>query len=166
MLSILLVGLAFYQSSTDPIVVVDKCDEKTFHEGSRQPIKLGDDDIRRFIERWIRLRYTWKSPDSGAMLRAIEPVSTDGFRSKVSEFLAKQKTTQGGKEQQVEESVANIEVALSEKDAIASFDRIVRINGIPIVVPSQVSLQIVQGKINRWNPLGLYVNGALEHEDK
>ena len=166
LLSVMLVCLAFYFASSDPIVVLEKCQDKVFIEGSREPLKLSDDDIRRFIRQWIKLRYTWKSSDTAAVVRAIEPVSTEGFRERIKDYLNKKQVQPGAKSQQVEESVANIEVIVTEKDATASFDRIVRINSIPIVIPSQVSLQIVQGRTNKWNPLGLYVNGAVEHEDK
>lgn len=166
LLSMLLVCLAFYLASSDPIVVLEKCQDKVFIESSREPLKLTDDDIRRFISQWVKLRYTWKWSDMPAVLRAIEPVSTEGFRERIKDYLGKKQGQPGAKDQQVEESVANIEVTVTEKDATASFDRIVRINSIPIVIPSQVSLQIVQGRTNKWNPLGLYVNGIIEHEDK
>lgn len=168
-----LLGLCFFQvllcfslSSDNPVVVVKECGGKSFFDSKREEIKIGDDDISRFVETWVSLRYTWDSNDPERMFRSIEPISTDGFKEKLKGSLGKKKSDKKSKEEELQESVANVEVTITEKDAIAAFDRIVKIKGIPLVIPSQVSLQIVRGKVSRWNPLGLYVNGALEHEDK
>lgn len=159
----------FYQATLPPIVVTEKCDGKTFHDGKREALKITDSDVKQFIENWIGLRYNWSEFNPEMIVRNIEPVSTFGFVEKLKEIFGKKKADNSPgnrKDDKLEEMVTNIRVTLSEKDALASFDQILRINGIPLIVPTEVSLQIVKGSPTRWNPLGLYVNGAVEHEEK
>jgi hypothetical protein len=160
--------LAIYHATANPVVVVEKCNAKSFYEGNRTNIKVTDDDVKAFIEGWIRLRYTWTEYDPEKIVRAIAPMTTEGLQEKLKDQLNKKaaEAAKNGKAQKIETSVANIKVTLSDKDAVASFDQIVRINGIPIVVPSEIAFQIVQEIPTQWNPLGLYVNGVLEREEK
>lgn len=171
-------GLTVFFVKANPIVVTDSCGEKIFHEGKREQIKITDEDVKAFIVTWISLRYTWKEYDPDKISKSIAPLSTDGLQEKLNAVLGRQKaqnsappgsspaSSQDQRTQKIEESVTNIEVTLTEHDALASFDRIVRINGIPVILPSQVSLQIVQGAATRWNRLGLYVNGIIERENR
>lgn len=167
-LALILTTLAFYQSTADPVVVLEKCGNRIVQEGKREALQVTDSDVVDFIEQWVRLRYTWTSAAPDKVLRAIEPISTKGLQSKLADTLAKRqaKQTPGQKEQKIEEIATNVRVTLTEKEALAAFDRIVRINGIPIVIPSEVSLQITEGRRTHWNPFGLYVNGVLEHEER
>ena len=68
------------------------------------------------------------------------------------------------KGQEVSQDIAHIKVKISEKEIIVTFDKIFHIASIPLVVPTQVSVQIINGATTKWNPMGLYVNGILEHE--
>ena len=164
--ALILTGIIFYQAVRGPIVVLDKCDDKSFFQGRYQILKVTEPDVKRFIENWISLRYAWSEFDPDKIIRNIEPWSTQGFTEKLRDLFGKKKKSQDPKPQKIEESVTNIKVNLGDREALATFDQIVRINGIPIVVPSEVSMQIIQGSSTRFNPLGLYVDGLIEHEEK
>jgi hypothetical protein len=166
-LAVLMALFVLYRSGADPVVVVERCGVKNFFEGKRDAVKITDTDVKEFAEEWIKLRYTWSDFDPDKIAKRVEPISTEGFKQKLIELLTK-KGAQGKdqKAQKLEEIAANIRITLTDKEVLAIFDRIVRINGIPIVVPSEVSLQVIQGSVSNWNPLGLYVNGVVEHEDK
>lgn len=166
--AVMLAILSLCLAMANPVVVVKECGEKTFLDSKREAIKVTDEDVKAFIAAWIGSRYTWTEYEPDRLVREIAPTTTEGLISKLKEQLGKKaaQDTKEGKVQKIEESVMNIRVTLSEKDAVADFDRIVRINSIPIVVPSQVALQVVQGSATKWNRLGLYVNGVVERDEK
>lgn len=164
-LALCLAGLAYYHSLSIPIVAIRECDSTVYYQGSKESLQVKEEDIKRFIEKWVALRYTFTDAGMQQLLRGIEPYTTRGLVEKVKASLEKRKS-QTPKDQKIEEYPTQIRSQLTEKDALASFDRVVRINGIPIVVPSEVSLQLVEGEQTQWNPLGLYVNGVIEHEEK
>lgn len=166
-----------YFATANPVVVTESCGEKTFFEGKREKLKITDEDVTTFIERWVTLRYSWSEFNAEKIIKAIAPLTTDGLQERLKDLLGKKApanakagtTTQATpalKDQQIAEHVAELQVTLSDHEAVAAFDRIVRINGIPVILPSQVSLQIIQGPVTRWNRLGLYVNGVIEHDEK
>lgn len=173
--------MAFYHSTANPVVVALDCNGgKSFLAGRREKVNLTDDDVKRFIEEWVRLRYTWNAFDPDKIVKAVAPLSTDGLQEKLKELLGKKtsapsaaqaQTTSGTAQstagnQSLEEDISHVRVLLTDKDAIASFDRILRINGIPLIIPSEVSLQIIQSTPTHWNLAGLFVNGVIEHDEK
>lgn len=164
-LSLVLAIIVGILATSDPVVVVTDQDSKIFFQGRHEHVAVTDEDIKAFIATWVTARYTWTQLDQNSIIRGIEPISTNGFLTKLSDQLGKRKLDlkEG---QKLEEIAVNVRPVVNQKEALASFDRIVRINEIPIVVPSEVALDIVQGKRTRWNPLGLYVNGIVEHEKK
>jgi hypothetical protein len=159
-------ALAFYHATANPVVVVQECGNKSFFEGHREKVKITDDDVKAFIENWVKARYSWSDLEIEKMVRSISPISTDGLQQKLKDQLGKKKPTPAGKDQKIEESVANIQVTLTDKSAIAHFDRIVRINGTPLIVSSEIALEVIEGGVTQWNRLGLYVNGVVERDDK
>lgn len=180
-------GLAVMFAHSDPIVVMESCGEKILHDGRREKPKITDDDVKSLIEQWIKLRYTWREFDPEKIAATVAPLSTEGLQEKLKAVLGKQGmqatasrqgTTLAAKSatppagsnafrnQSVQQSVVNIEITLGEHEAVASFDRVIRIGGIPFVLPSQVAFQIIQGPPTHWNSLGLYVNGVIEKEER
>ena len=164
-LAFALAGWIFYQGTRGPIVVREQLGRKEFYEGHPEPLRLTDEDVKSVIEQWIRLRYDWSELDPEEIARSIGPLSTEGLQAKIRELLSKQKA-HSPPEQRLAEAVSGIEVSLGEHDAEASFDLILRVNGIPLVVPMQVSFQVEKGTPTRWNPTGLWVNGVVEQEQK
>lgn len=63
-------------------------------------------------------------------------------------------------------NVGEINVSVTDKEVVAQFDRVIRLKGLPLISVTQISLQILKDSPNKWNPLGLYVNGLIEHEVK
>lgn len=90
--TLLMGALAFYHSTASPIVVIQQCGEKFFAKGNREKPKITDDDLKRFIENWISLRYNWNEFDPEKIIQSIAPISTGGFQAKLSEILGKKKS--------------------------------------------------------------------------
>lgn len=166
LVALAMTALAYYHATANPVVVVEECGNKSFFDGHREKVKITDDDVKEFIGTWVKARYSWSDLEVDKMVRAIAPISTDGLVQKLKEQLGKKKPGPSEKDQKIEESVTNIQVTLTDKSATATFDRIVRINGTPLIVPSEVALEVIQGDVTQWNRFGLYVNGLVERDDK
>jgi hypothetical protein len=164
-ITLIAMAITFFEANRNPIVISNDNQEKRYFEGRRQPVKITDDDVKATIEDWITLRYTWEAFDAEKIIRNISPLTTEGLREKLKDTLEKQ-SAHSPKEQQLEEQVSRIQVVLGQSDAEAHFDLVMRINGIPLIVPSEITIQVIQGSATRWNERGLYINGVIEHEQK
>ncbi len=125
---------------------------------------LTEEDIARFVERFILRRYSWKEFIPKAITGKLSCIVTENFLLKLKENLAKKKTAEG--KTKVEQYAAFIRSTLQEGQALASFDRILRINGVPIISPVELSLSIVERQRTECNLTGLYVNGLKEFSKK
>ena len=125
----------------NPLVVVKECGDKHFYFSGRQKIMIKNQDVEKFAKRFIQDFYGKKD---------VECIMVKGLQKLVT---ASQKLNQ---------YVGRIEIILEEKFTLASFDLIVSIENVPLVVKKQVKLQIIQGKKTTCNPVGLYINGISE----
>lgn len=157
LLCFFLTGMVFLQGNQHPIVILEKGNEKTFFVGERRPISLSEKNIKDFIVHFIESRYNWREFDPQKILYKAHCLSTKAFHQKLKGLLGKKKHP-NGKGKKVEQYVAFIRPILKGKKFYAKFDRILRVNDLPMIVPSQVRLQIVQDSKTPCNPLGLYVN--------
>jgi hypothetical protein len=165
LLAITLAALAAYQAARSQVVVLERAGQKEFFEGRRAPIQITDDDVKSVIEQWIRLRYEWREYLPEQIARNIGPISTEGLQAKIRDLLIKEKA-HSPPEQHLAETVSGIDVKLEDHDASASLDLILRVNGIPLVIPTELSFQVIRDTPSRWNPTGLLVNGVIEKEQK
>jgi len=161
-LQIFVIGLMYFD---DPIVVIKENEYQSYHVGKRSTQPISEEAVKRFVTEFLKLRYQWKKLDPQAMRKSLEPVVTDGLSAKLIQLLTHLKDQEfQGKE--TSQSIVNIDVKVTEEKVVASFDKLLRIEGIPIPVPTTVSLSIIQGSPNDWNPIGLFVNGIMEHQSK
>lgn len=161
-LQLFLIGLMYF---SDPIVVIKSEDSQHYYGGRRASIPISEDVVEKFVSDFLKRRYEWTALDPSAMRKTLAPIVTDGLNSKLFELVThlKEKEFQGKKTSQ---SIVNVAVSVTDDKVIASFDKLLKIEGIPIPVPTTVSLNIIKGSANAWNPLGLYVNGIKEHQSK
>ena len=150
-------------ANRSPVVVIDHGGRYTFVEGEERPVPLTSDNIKRFVESYIGLAFQWNSLDPEQITRNIAPLVTDDFRSQeLAQLNTEKSKTFAGKS--VKQSIAGLTVQITKSSTIATFDIVLRVDGVPLVVPTQVELELVQGDQTRWNPLGLYVNGETIHD--
>lgn len=145
-----------------PIVIVEKNHEREFYKSKKGSITIRENDIANFLIQYTKLRHTWKGENISEVIKNITPLSTEGLASKVENELNREL----GKEverKQVEQTVANIVPTITEKHASVTFDKIIKIKGVPIIVQTQEILTLVKGDISEWNPMGLYVKGIIQH---
>ena len=160
---LLLIVLCIILANRNPIVAIDRSGNYTFVQGEARSAPLTADNIKRFVESYIGLAYQWDSLDPVKITKNITPLVTDDFRSQeLSQLNVEKIKTFAGKT--VKQSIAGLAVQISKNSTIATFDIVLRVDNVPLVVPTQVELELVQGDKTRWNPLGLYVNGETIHD--
>lgn len=161
-LQIFIIGLMYF---SDPIVVVKSEGSQEYYGGRRATIPISEEAVERFVADFLKRRYEWKTLDPKVMGKTLSPIVTSGLNKKLFGLLThlKDKEFQG---KETSQSIVNIDVSVTDQKVVASFDKLLRIEGIPIPVPMTVSLNIIKGSANAWNPIGLYVNGIKEHQTK
>lgn len=131
----------------------------------RSDIKPTKESVAELVTDFIKVRYEWDSFQPQVIVKKLEPYTTEAFRDKLLEEFGK-KDAQNKPGESIEQSVSRIKPDISEKAVMASFDRVLRINGVPVVVPTEVSLLLSEGPKTFFNPMGLYINGLIEHESR
>lgn len=148
-----------------PIVVVAKDNDLSYYQGRFLKVSLNEGNIKHFVEKFIDRYYNWSDLNPEVIFKNTEPFITDGLKESTLANLKirKEKDFFGKKLQQ---SVAGLSVQVTKESTIAIFDVVLRVDNIPLVVPTQVSLQLVKGIQTEWNPMGLYVNSITIHEGR
>lgn len=152
-------------SLQDPLVVVLGDDFKQYVQGKRTKNSVTEKDVERFVMEFLPQMFVWDELLPEKILRQISPFVTEGLLARFKLELTK-RSEKDLKGKKLSQSIANAKILVTEKNVIANFDKVLRIDGIPLVVPSEISFNIIRGSQTRWNPVGLYVNGLIEHEGK
>lgn len=165
----ILVGLfssmtSLYLVNADPIIAMVKNDRKTYIQGSKNTFTVTSEDVEDFVIRYTHTRYDWKEFDPMRILKDLECITTKTYRKKLLKLLGEEK--HNNKDEKIEQYISYVRPVLGKNEAHASFDRVIRINNIPIIVPTELDLTIIQDVKTRCNPTGLYVNGATEYAAK
>lgn len=149
-----------------PIVVTAHGNNREYQIGQRDLKAPSQDDVRAFLKSFIVLRYGLHSGHLPTTLKNIAPLSTAGYLTALKSEMDKDLANNKGQIKSFEQYAAKIEVIVNEKEALARFDKIVRLNGLPLIVPTEASFQIIKDTSSKWNPYGILVNGVIEHESK
>ncbi|MCB9085770.1 MAG: hypothetical protein H6624_15590 [Bdellovibrionaceae bacterium] len=163
LLCLILGIMAFMLAMADPVVVLKNADEQVYFTGHRRPVQVTKANIKTLVEEYIRLRYEWDTLDPRQIALNTSPLVTDGFKQKTFAFLLnlKEKQIQG---KAAKQGISSVKVEVTDSATTASFDRILRVEGLPLIIPTQVSFTLVKGSTTRWNPMGLYINATTVHE--
>lgn len=147
----------------DPFVVVLNHKERIWVESEKKNVPIEREEIVEIIKRFIEKRYQWKKFNLDDVLHHIQPITTSGLLDKIKDDLVLFVKNDLSKKK-FEQAVANIEVKVSDSAITASFDRVIRVDGLPLVAPLHLSLELIRGSRTRFNPIGLYINGIIEHQ--
>ena len=152
-------------SNKSPVVILASENEFFYFQGRHSQVELNESDIKRFVEKFVTKYYNWSELSPEQIIKNIDPLATDGFKENTfaNMKLRKEKEFLGKK---IQQSVAGISVQITKESTIAVFDVVLRVEGIPLIVPTQVAFQLVKGAQTEWNPMGLYVNSLTMHEGK
>jgi hypothetical protein len=146
-----------------PLVIVMSGQEKHYLQSERKSDSITEKDVENFVRDFLEQMFNWNSLVPDAISKQVAPFVTAGLADKIKQELI-QRTEKDFKGKTLSEGITNIQVQVTEKDVLASFDKVLRIDGTPLVVPTQMEFNIIRGSATRWNPIGLYVNGLVEHD--
>lgn len=163
LIGLLLLTILFANNNT-PLVIEQDHSIYRARPAERSDIKPTKESVAELVTEFIKNRYEWESFEPQVIVKKLEPYTTEGLRIKLIEEFGK-KGFQNKPNNSIEQSVARIRPDISDKAVLATFDRILRINGVPVVVPTEISLLLSEGPKTYFNPIGLYINGVIEHEN-
>ena len=149
-----------------PIVAVLNDQQLIMLKAHRQNIPIGEKQIERIINEFIKQRYQWDKLNPKEISKKIEPYSTDGFNEKTRVLLEdlKKNGFQGKKE--ISQKITDVEVKVTDKGVFAHFYKVLIVEKLPLVIPTKIALAVVQGAQTFVNPEGVYINKILENAVK
>lgn len=147
----------------DPIVVVRTGATQEFYATARGNTNVEKRDVENFIHEYLRALYVWESFEPEHLGNQIIPYSQEALVPKV---LATQ-TEKFGKirDKKISQDISFVKVSVLEDRVSCSFLRILKVEGIPLVVPTQLTFALIQGSRTVANPMGVYVAGISESEN-
>lgn len=157
--------LCFVLANRRQVVVLASDQESFYFVQKSTDSEIKEVDVKKFVHKFIDNYYNWAELDPDKILVSVAPLVTEGFRDNTAPVLKVRKDKEFlGKK--VQQSVAGIKVIVNKDSTVATFDVVLRVEGIPLVVPMQVSFQLAMGEKTDWNPIGIYINSLTEHEGK
>jgi hypothetical protein len=159
--ALLMTIISMVQAFRNPIVVVRSGDMQEFYPSERKRASLEKADVEAFTKQFLANLYVWKEFNANGTARDITPFAESGLIAKVTDGL-NQKYNKELKGKRLSQAITFVAVDVQDSQVVAHFDRILKIEGIPLIIPTEVRLSMVQGDPTRLNPMGVYVSGITE----
>lgn len=160
----LMVLVLVIQAFRNPIVVVRSSGEQEFYPTERKRTPLEKSDVEAFTKRFLASVYVWNDFNGVKLGHEIAPFAEDGLTQKVIDGQS-QKYAKGLKGKHLQQAITFVSVEVFDDRVVSRFDRVLKIEGIPLIIPTEVTLSMVQGDPTRVNPMGIYVSGITENEN-
>lgn len=159
-LMLVFIGVIYFR---DPIVVVKAAARQEFYPSERGQATVSKADVEDFTKQFLAALYVWSEFNENTLSKEISAFAEDGLVSKV---IGAQSAKYGKllKDKRIEQSIAFVKVKVLEDRVQANFLRVLLIEGIPLTVPTEITISMIQGAPTRPNPMGIYVSGIIEHE--
>jgi len=150
---------------SSPIVIVEKDGERIGHIGEKKELTITEGEIKELARKFIKDRYEWQEFKPEYIVSNLSPIVNSGLKAKIRNKLEKRLEQLKG--QQVSQYVGKIKIHIDEnKRIIGVFDKVLRIENIPLISEAQVLIGIVKGFSNKANKIGLYINSVVNYESK
>lgn len=146
-----------------PLVILMDGHEKSYRQTERKSDSITEKDVEKFVREFLEQLFNWNQLTPEVIIRQVSPLVTSGLLERIRLELW-QKAEKDFKGKTLSQEIVGVNVKVTPKEVIASFDKVLKINSVSIVIPSQMAFNIIRGGSTRWNPMGLYVNGIVEHE--
>ena len=158
-------GVCISLANRSPIVILASDNDYFYFQGRHAKVTLTELDIKRFVENFVSRFYNWQALEPDTILKSVGPLVTDGFKENtlLNMRARKEKDFVGKK---IQQAATTASVQVNKDSTLAVFDVILRVDGIPLVVPTQIALSLVRGPQTDWNPMGLYVNSLTQFDRK
>lgn len=148
----------------NPFVVVAKNHDVEFYPTQSIAVPLEKAEVVQFTKQFLVSLYVWNEFNAEKIARSISPFTEGVLADKVIGTQSQKYLKElGGKH--LAQSLAFVDVSVLDDRVICKFDRILKIEGIPLVIPTEVTLALTQGDQTVFNPMGIYVGGIKESEN-
>ena len=158
------IGISVFQSFRNPIVVIRSQGAQEFYPTDRKRTAIEKADVEVFAKQFLASLYAWKDFDGGKIAREIAPYSEDALVTKVVDAQT-QRYVKDLKGKKIAQAITFVEVEVLDDRVKCRFDRILKIDGLPLLIPTEVSLSVIQGEQTRVNPMGVFVTGITENSN-
>lgn len=162
-LAVILLVVAVAFGFRDPIVVVKSKEAQEFFVSRRAPVSIEKKDVENITRRFLSGLYVWPEFNGQALAKEIAPYAEEALVGKIVETQAL-KYGKDFKGKRLAQEISFVKVDVLEDRVVCTFDRILKIEGIPLVIPTEVTLSMLRGSATRENPMGIFVSGILENE--
>jgi len=159
----ILVTLVTYLVLSPPLVITKDRDKKDYSIARRLNVEVSSRDLEDVASQFILARYQWDQFDRTSIIKGITPFVTKKLTGKITKELTKL-AKQFPKDKLISQSVANIRSEVTMEKIKVSFDRILKVDGLPLVTPIDVEFLMMESNSNQLNPLGIYINNIIQYE--
>ncbi len=147
----------------DPIVVVKDDVTQEFYPSERQLAPIEKIDVEGFSKRFLAALYVWSGFNGEKLAKEITPFAESGLVSKVVDSQI-QKYGREFKDKKLAQAITFVSVEVLDDRVVCRFDRVLKIEDIPLVIPTEVTLSMLKGSQTALNPMGIYISGITERE--
>jgi len=161
-LFLLVVALAL--AFRNPVVVVKEGSSQSFYIGKRAGVEIQKTDVEAFTAKVLQALYVWPEFKSELIGKRIAPFAEAALVEKITAKMGEK--YKDFKDKKLSEEIAFLSVEVSDDQVACRFDRVLKIEGIPLVIPTEMTFALLRGEATEANPSGIYVSGITEHETK
>jgi len=161
MLSVFLIVMTLIMSFRNPLVVLRSQDMQEFYPSERKAAPPTHADVEAFTKKFLASLYVWNEFSSDKLALEISPFSVPELVSKVVNGQS-QKYVKELKSKHLEQAITFVHPDVQSDKVVVTFYRVLKIEGIPLVIPTTVTLNMILGSSTNLNPMGIYVSGITE----
>lgn len=159
----MLIGALLISYFRDPIVVIRTNSELEFYPSNRVKAPIGKPEVQKFTKEFIAALYVWSDFNVEKLKKEVSVYVSEDLLEKLMSAQT-QRYMKELKNKKIFQAVTSIEIEVLNDKVVARFDRLLKIENIPIVIPTELTLTMIQGSSTRVNPMGIYISGMIEHE--
>jgi hypothetical protein len=163
--AILLSAMGFIAISyfKNPIVILQSDSKIEYYPSARKSVEVGKSEVEAFTKGFLSALYVWPDYMADRIKREVSPFVEDELLAKLIE-AQNQKYAKDLKGKKLSQAITFVDVEVLTDKVIARFDRILKLEGVPLVVPTEISLNMIKGIATSLNPMGIYITGVTENE--
>lgn len=162
-IALVLVIVLIAQGYQNPIVVLKSGEIQEFYPAERKIAPIGKNEVEEFTKKFLVSLYVWNEFNAQKLAKEIGPFTDEDLIPKFVEAQNKRYVRDlNGKK--LEQAITFLKVDIQPDRVNCTFDRILKIAGIPLVIPTSVTLWMTQRDPTRVNPVGIYVTSITESD--
>jgi hypothetical protein len=162
-LAFVLLMVAGVLAFRDPIVVVRSTAGQEFYPSTRRPVSIEKNDVENITRRFLTALYVWAEFNGQVLAKDITPYTEEALVGKIIESQSA-KYAKVFKGKKLEQEISFVKLNVLDDRVVCSFDRILKVEGVPLVIQTELTLSMLQGNPTQQNPMGVFVSGIFENE--